>query len=585
MLTKPASQLAVYNAQGKEFYITPHPKAPHFTNAKDAQLLLNQLTAEASSPNFAPNEEALMLLRELGLVQLWFCEKYIFGAYGPFGDLNDTLHLEMCNWRQSAYCMDLGSHFMALLTRGFFKTTTLTTGADAWEGMRNGNIKIGLTNAVEDIAQGMKKTIHRIYDGNELFAILYPEMAIPKGSKDLIFGHRSKHLDLPSITVLSLGKAAESKHFDLLDIDDPIGLEDLSSGREMGSTVEKKKAWYNTNHKALLMSWHDSRIGVKATRYGAGDFVQPFCDNVKTLNGYYDEDEFDVRPEGGEWNVYYRLPVENGLAILPEVANQVSLADLEKKDYWSYATQAMNKASATGLNEFAGYKAHDCVLFASDGGYFVKKYFDKERQEESGRKYELVNLKDCDVVMGTDLAGDSAGSSFQMCKTALVIWAMDKSQDVMCIWDSYGKFPILHTFKEIIRGYKMFQPYLRNILIEKNAMQTIVKPLLSQYSFLTEGLAMPLDEVYAGTNKAGRIRVGVGQPLMLGRIYLEERIGQHFRDEAKSFPLEKFKLDYLDASDKALRKLFVMPDNIPGDYFTDDDEEEYSLVVNPVSGY
>ena len=587
MLTKLPGQMSVISKDGHEFYITPHPLAPHFAKQKEAQSYLDQLIAEIKSPNWTPSAESILLLRELALVQLWFCEKYVFGPFGPFSLLTEELHLEMCNWRQSAYCMDPGAHFIALLTRGFFKTSTLTTGADAWELIRNPNLKIGLTNAVEPLAYKMKSTIHRIFDSNDLMAILFPECIQKKGNKELIMANRTKHANEASVTVLSLGKAAESLHFDLFDIDDPIGLSDLSADRSMTVSVDRKKKWYATNHKSLLMSWGKSRIGIKATRYGRGDFFQPMCDSVKTLNGYYELDEFNVMPDIGEWNVYYRLPVEYGKPIFEEVADIKSLDDLKKKDAWSYATQACNRSLDTGLNELANFSTGRCSLISTKTGYFIKKYLSEEDALERGFKYQLVDLADCDVVMGTDLAGSEGGNSYQVCQTALTIWALDSDQDLMLIWDAYGKFPILRTFEEIVAGYQMFKYYLRSIEIETDAMQIIIEPLLEKHALYTKGIGLPLNGVKGGSNKIGRIRTGIGQPLMLGHVYLDRKLASHFEDEQSLFPLDKHRLDYLDASEKAFRSLFKAPDEIPGDLRNDseEEEEEYRLNANPLTGY
>ena len=93
--------------------------------------------------------------------------------------------------------------------------------------------------------------------------------------------------------------------------------------------------------------------------------------------------------------------------------------------------------------------------------------------------------------------------------------------------------------------------------------------------------------VKGGSNKIGRIRTGVGQPLMLGHVYLERKLASHFEDEQSLFPLDKHRLDYLDASEKAFRALFKAPDEIPGDLRNDpeEEEEEYRLNANPLTGY
>ena len=246
-----------------------------------------------------------------------------------------------------------------------------------------------------------------------------------------------------------------------------------------------------------------------------------------------------------------------------------------------------NRSLDTGLNELANFSTGRCSLISNKSGYYIKKYLSDEDAFEKGFKYQLVRLADCDVVMGTDLAGSEGGNSYQVCQTALTIWAMDSDQDLMLIWDAYGKFPILRTFESIVEGYQMFKHYLRSIEIEADAMQVIIEPLLSKHALYTKGIGLPINTVKGGSNKIGRIRAGVGQPLMLKHIYLEKNLAHHFVDEQELFPLDKHKLDYLDASEKAFRVLTKEPDELPGDYRADPEEEieEYSLRVNPLTGY
>src|SRR5208337_2753754 len=74
----------------------------------------------------------LDMMRQAGLVNLWFFLKVIAGAYGPYSELNDELNLDMANWRQSDACMAPGARFLALMPRGFRKSTVFTHGAATW---------------------------------------------------------------------------------------------------------------------------------------------------------------------------------------------------------------------------------------------------------------------------------------------------------------------------------------------------------------------------------------------------------------------------------------------------------------------
>ena len=93
-------------------------------------------------------------MRQAGLVNLWFFLKVIAGAYGAYNELDDDLNLDMCNWRQSDACMAPGARFMALMPRGFRKSTIFSHGANSWMLTRDSEEAIRLVNAIISRAEG-----------------------------------------------------------------------------------------------------------------------------------------------------------------------------------------------------------------------------------------------------------------------------------------------------------------------------------------------------------------------------------------------------------------------------------------------
>ena len=85
----------------------------------------------------------------------------------------EVINLDMCNWRQSDSCMSPGARWMALMPRGFRKSTVFTHGANAWLLTRNGNEKIRLVNAIISRAEDFKYLTQRTFDSNALYAALY----------------------------------------------------------------------------------------------------------------------------------------------------------------------------------------------------------------------------------------------------------------------------------------------------------------------------------------------------------------------------------------------------------------------------
>ena len=77
--------------------IRPHPLAPRFPDVRSGRLVVSQVLSEVRSPNFNPNKEAKELIRQFSMVNLWFMIKFVLSQGGPYGKVNDQLHLDMCN--------------------------------------------------------------------------------------------------------------------------------------------------------------------------------------------------------------------------------------------------------------------------------------------------------------------------------------------------------------------------------------------------------------------------------------------------------------------------------------------------------
>ena len=76
-----------------KFDIAPHKDAPLFTaDEKENQLIVAQAIAEMGA-NMSTSEQVRDVIRQLGLVSLWFFERYIAGHSGPYNKLNDGIHL------------------------------------------------------------------------------------------------------------------------------------------------------------------------------------------------------------------------------------------------------------------------------------------------------------------------------------------------------------------------------------------------------------------------------------------------------------------------------------------------------------
>lgn len=569
-----------------KFPILPHPKAPLFNDPDKAQVLFKQLLSELASKNFSgSNQEFINLVRQAGFVNLWFFLKGILGVSGPYNKLNTALHLEMCNWRQSPYCMDPTTKSAIFIPRGHYKSTICTHGADTWELLRNPDLRIGLTNAKIDKAEQFKAIIHRTFDSNEFFAALYPEYVIKKGRSKLILPNRSRFYSEPSVKCISPGSASEGDHYDLFDADDLIGDSDIDQERRTNTNMDSKIEWFKTSERALVDSWKTFRINLKGTFWASDDlYSELILKNCKEFLGYENSD-FTVNPKG-TWSIYYRTILENDEIIFPENFTKAGYEDMLENSFWVAMTQYANNPLKSGLTEFGELELKKSQLQwnANQGKYFIYCEGDSNFDEEE----RLIPLDTCDVVMSVDPAGtDKKEATLKHSKSAIQVWAMDEDGNCYLIWSKYGNYGILKVFEFIFEGAKIFQGYMRCCILEGNAFQKVLKPLLRAECERRDQYVL-FKPIAALIDKVVRIRNTWAPKMMRGKIYLCTGTGIGIKEEKNIFPQSPRKLDALDCGEKALAFMKPIPRYIPGEYNADDamiGEESYMLGRNVTTGY
>ena len=283
----------------RHFAIKPHREAPAFPNFSVGQKALLDLYKDITSTHPTINvRSTLDMMRQAGLVNLWFFLKVIAGAYGPYEKLNDSLHLDMCNWRQSDACMAPGARFLALMPRGFRKSTVFSHGANTWILTRDASRRIRLVNAVISRAEDFRNLTKSTIDSNALYAALYgPGWSLPDGSaiasriplpnskewnaERLVMPNRTRFAAEPSIKPAGVTGSGEGDHHTDLDIDDPVGLDAVDWQHQSTVMMENAKKWMDTNLNALLVSPKEDVIGIVGTRYAHDDCYEKFANNAK----------------------------------------------------------------------------------------------------------------------------------------------------------------------------------------------------------------------------------------------------------------------------------------------------------------
>lgn len=542
---------------GPDFFLLPHPRAPLFSQESpgNSQLILKQVFREVLGGNYPTREAYINLLSQLGLVSLWFFLKIILGFAGPYNELDEDLHREMCNFRQGPWCMLPGSRAAVLLPRGFLKSTIMTHGADHWEITRNPDERICIANATAGKADSFRSNIKTSTEKNALYRECYPWVLPARNAKrwnesELVFGGRTRHFTEPSVYALGVGAAAEGLHFTLFNPDDLAGLDDLDVEHMGNINMMQKVQWFKTNRRALLKSQKTSRIVFPMTRFSLDDPSNLILEDLKEVFGYTLE-EFEPKPNG-TWTVYNRLGEEDGKMVCPQVLTKKDLENQLEDDYWGAMTQSMNRPAKTGMVEFSDFRVKPASLeWDEEHNEYAIKLGDEDNFDEDGKPKKPRPLSWHDVVMAVDPASTERDIDAKVSRTAIAVWAVDEDENAILIWRRVGYFNPITWFNHLFDGVRKFSGAIRCCVVEAAAMQKVLEPLLRKEA-VERRVGIYFKPVPALGNKDGRIRMKF-QPLFArGKVYAVSGEDSELKQEVKVFPSSKWRKDLLDASEKAL---------------------------------
>lgn len=573
--------ISVYEI-ARHFAIRPHHEAPDFPDFETSQKRISDLIADLSSAHPTTGvRSTLDLMRQAGIVNLWFFLRVIAGSCGPYNDLDDELNLDMCNWRQSDSCMGPGARWIALMPRGFRKSSVFSHGADSWILTRDGSRRIRLVNAIISRAEDFKHLVQRTIDSNALYAALYGSgWTLPDGSEipsrvpisgtknwneeRMVMPTRSRFAIEPSIKASGIGGAGEGDHHTDINIDDPIGLDSVDWQYQATTMMENAKKWMNTNLSALLVKPKEDTIGVVGTRYANDDCYAPFVADAKEVVGALDEDVYPV--PGGTWSVYYRLVQEDGKMTAPNIIDENMLA---KMDSWTAALQYWNKPNKSGLNEFSKYVVKPCRVFNDPNTNLFLLSF----RDELTDTVKTLNLASLTGVIATDAASTDRNVSILTSRTSVAVHFMDDQNRDFRVWSKVGYFSMDKVFDAIFEAWELFPGLLQGVLFETNAMQKGLYQLL-QKEIEKRRVYMTLYEAVAKGDKMARIRAVVGWFFSQGLIYATPEASIELRQEKDAFPSKH--VDVLDETEKALSWL-KRPANVEEIEAADEAQMEHEM--------
>lgn len=550
-----------FTGRKRVFAVKPHKDAPLFdceaVGDEYAFIVGERLREflESSSGGVEKANRFIEWMKQLGLVNLWFFEKYILGPFGPWDRLTDHLHLDMANYTQSEWCLGEGAFSALAIGRGLYKSTVRTSGLAPWLLVRDPNVKILVLSSIFDHASRFCRTARTVFENNDLVRLMWPSLM--KGGRATVWNDtewispgRTKSGSEASVTAKGVGATSASQHFDYLLVDDPISVEDLDKDFGANSDMEKKKMWLRSALPPLVVSPNKSVTMYTFTFYSVEDYyMESIVPNVRRFFGDTDEEDFIYEKPDGVWAIYWRMTERDGESIFPEEVGMKFLRKMMTEDPWVFQTQYQNRPTLLEGSSFKEWPIKEAFC-----------YHDENGKEESKIVLEGVAypLRQCDVLMCVDWSASKKNKDEKKSKTSIEVWAILPDDKRVCIDGESGKFSVPETFDKIFKGMAKWKDYIRGVVVESNAMQLGVVQLLRK-EMVDRGVFFSVLEDFVRGDKEARIKVNFGAPLAQGKIYSTVEMFRVLEREKDLFGAVKGMFDNLDSAEKAQR-LLIKPD-------------------------
>ena len=164
--------------------------------------------------------------------------------------LTKEVHLPLCKFLQVPYPLKK----LIELPRGFLKTTISSVYYPIWRSINNPSIRILIVQNTFDNAAKRVHEIRSIFEKNELFRALYPEMIPNFNSKSVRWSNECAEVNRPitypegTFEAAGVGTKITSRHMDLIIEDDLVTAET--------SDLSEEEIAPNMEDVAKAIGWH-----------------------------------------------------------------------------------------------------------------------------------------------------------------------------------------------------------------------------------------------------------------------------------------------------------------------------------------
>lgn len=229
------------------------------------------------------SQDSIKQLAQKGRDSLFFLAKAILG----FDRFDKEIHKPMCDMLQN---YGENTRNVLILPRGWYKSTLATIAYPIWRAINRPEVRILLVQNTYTNACGKLAAIKQIFESNDLFKLLYPEI-LPdnecKWSSDAATVKRKGAYPEATWEAAGTGTQKTGQHYDLIIEDDTVSpSKDNLTGAMMQPTeaeIEKAIGWFKLA-SPLLIEPVDSQRVVVGTRWAENDLLGYIIDNHPEYN-------------------------------------------------------------------------------------------------------------------------------------------------------------------------------------------------------------------------------------------------------------------------------------------------------------
>ena len=226
------------------------------------------------------NPETIQRLRERGKASLFFLARVILG----FNDMDPAVHMPITRTVQD---YEGNTRVIIVIPRTWFKSSVVTISYSIWRAINDPNVRGLIAQNTYDNACKKLKAIAQVFEKNQLFRALYPEI-LPDSScrwtSECLEVKRTAAHPEGTLEAAGVGTMVTARHYDFIIEDDTVAAkkDDMTGIMQQPTQMDIEKAigWHSLAHP-LLLHPVKSQIIIVGTRWAERDIIGYVKDNFK----------------------------------------------------------------------------------------------------------------------------------------------------------------------------------------------------------------------------------------------------------------------------------------------------------------